>query len=63
MAARAICAPGLEFRHAGRVLYEDDVVEAVCSHLTAEGWRIERTALATQRGDDIAAQGRPCRCP
>ena len=33
----------------------DDVVEAVCSHLVAEGWRIDSRVLATEHGDDIVA--------
>jgi hypothetical protein len=37
------------------VLYEDDIVGAVVTHLRAEGWAIESTALATQHGDDIVA--------
>jgi hypothetical protein len=37
------------------VLYEDDVVDAVCAHLKADGWQIESMAHAHQHGDDIVA--------
>ncbi len=37
------------------MLYEDDVVSAVVTHLRAEGWTIESSALATEHGDDIVA--------
>lgn len=37
------------------ILYEDDVVDAVCAFLTSSGWRIDRRAHAHQRGDDIVA--------
>ena len=37
------------------MLFEDDVVAAVVTHLRADGWNIESTALATQHGDDIVA--------
>jgi len=37
------------------MLFEDDVVAAVATHLRADGWQIESTALATQHGDDIVA--------
>jgi hypothetical protein len=37
------------------VLYEDDVVDAVCVHLQASGWIIQSFARAHQRGDDIVA--------
>jgi hypothetical protein len=37
------------------VRYEDEVVSAVVAYLSAEGWTIESTALATQHGDDIVA--------
>jgi len=34
---------------------EDQVVEAVCVDLQAHGWRIESTAMTTERGADIVA--------
>lgn len=37
------------------VLYEDHVVDAVCSYLQADGWTIASFAHANQRGDDIVA--------
>ena len=37
------------------MLYEDHVVDAVCLHLEAQGWRIETRAHAHQHGDDIVA--------
>ncbi len=37
------------------MLYEDDVVDAVCAHLKADGWQIESVAHAHQHGDDIVA--------
>jgi hypothetical protein len=37
------------------MLYEDDVVQAVARHLTASGWKVESTALATEHGDDLVA--------
>ena len=42
------------------VLYEDDVVNAVCEHLGEAGWTIVSKALAIQHGDDIVTtkQGR-----
>jgi HJR/Mrr/RecB family endonuclease len=35
------------------VLTEDQVVEAVAVHLTAQGWVVKSRALATQHGDDL----------
>ncbi len=37
------------------MIYEDDVVNAVCSTLQADGWRIVSRAMAHERGDDIVA--------
>lgn len=37
-------------------LYEDDVVTAVMTHLSREGWSIESHAMAHQHGDDIVAR-------
>lgn len=37
------------------MLYEDQVVDAVCRYLEAQGWRIETRAHAHQHGDDIVA--------
>lgn len=37
------------------MLYEDDVVDAVCAHLTATGWTIESTCHGHEHGDDIVA--------
>ncbi len=37
------------------MLYEDDVVDAVCGLLRQHGWAIESVAHAHERGDDIAA--------
>lgn len=37
------------------MLTEDDVVNAVCAHLTAAGYEIKRKAATTERGDDIVA--------
>jgi hypothetical protein len=38
------------------VLTEDDVVDAVCAWLRAEGYEIKQQLLATQRGFDIVAR-------
>jgi Holliday junction resolvase-like predicted endonuclease len=38
------------------VLTEDDVVEAVCQHLQASGYRIVSRCATTQRGEDIVAE-------
>jgi hypothetical protein len=37
------------------MLYEDDIIEAVCSYLENLSFTIERRCLSTQRGDDIVA--------
>lgn len=37
------------------MLYEDDVVEAVCAYLTRGGWTIESSATVLDHGDDIVA--------
>lgn len=37
------------------MLYEDDIIDAVCSHLESRGFTIERRCLSTERGDDIVA--------
>jgi hypothetical protein len=37
------------------LLYEDEVVTAVVTYLRSKGWAVERTALATEHGDDIVA--------
>lgn len=44
------------------MLYEDDVVDAVCTYLEAGGWRIESRAHAHQHGDDIVAMRGDERC-
>jgi Holliday junction resolvase-like predicted endonuclease len=38
------------------MLTEDDVVEAVCQHLQASGYRILSRCATTQRGEDIVAE-------
>jgi hypothetical protein len=38
------------------VLTEDDVVDAVCQWLRADGYEIKQQLLATQRGFDIVAR-------
>ena len=37
------------------MLYEDQVVDAVCTQLEADGWHIQSRAHAHQHGDDIVA--------
>jgi hypothetical protein len=37
------------------MLTEDDVIEAVCSHLERSGYRIVQRCATTQRGEDIVA--------
>jgi hypothetical protein len=37
------------------VLYEDDIVDAVAAHLTAQGWVVTQALRAPQRGDDLIA--------
>lgn len=37
------------------MIFEDDVVEAVATHLRTDGWTVVSVALATQHGDDIVA--------
>lgn len=37
------------------MLTEDDVVNAVCAHLTSIGYKIKRKSATTERGDDIMA--------
>lgn len=44
------------------MLYEDDVVDAVCAHLEAGGWQIASRAHAHQHGDDIVAMRGDERC-
>ncbi len=39
-----------------QVLYEDQVVHAVCAALERAGWNIVSRALAHQHGDDIVAE-------
>jgi hypothetical protein len=36
-------------------LFEDEVVDAVCSHLESAGYTIDEFARATEHGDDIVA--------
>jgi hypothetical protein len=38
------------------MLYEDDVVEAVCGYLTRSGYRIVNRCTTKQRGTDIVAE-------
>ena len=37
------------------MLYEDDVIDAVCDHLQQHGFTISRKCASTMRGDDIVA--------
>jgi len=37
------------------MLYENDIIEAVCSHLQSLGFTIESRCRSTERGDDIVA--------
>ena len=39
------------------MLYEDDVIGAVCAYLKRRGFTITKTAGVRQRGDDIIAAG------
>ena len=39
------------------MLYEDDVIEAVCQHLKQNGFEISEQNPSTKRGDDIVARG------
>lgn len=39
------------------MLYEDDIVDAVCDHLKSHNFTIIRKCTARQRGDDIVAAG------
>jgi hypothetical protein len=39
------------------MLYEDNVVDAVCDHLRRHGFIIKKKCASTMRGDDIIAQG------
>ena len=45
------------------MLFESDVVDAVCAQLQARGYHIRQKLQVTQRGDDIIAvrQGAPIR--
>ncbi len=43
-------------RSTGQVLYEDQVVQAVCAALEGAGWNIVSRAFAHQHGDDIVAE-------
>lgn len=42
--------------HHAQMLYEDDVVNAVCTFLERDGWQIVSRAMAHQHGDDIVAR-------
>jgi hypothetical protein len=37
------------------MLYEDDIIDAVCSHLEKHGFTISQRLRSTERGDDIIA--------
>jgi hypothetical protein len=37
------------------VLTEDAVINLLCEHLTADGWKIVSKALPDQRGTDVVA--------
>ena len=39
------------------MLYEDDVIDAVCAHLQQHNFTIRSKCYSTVRGDDIVAQG------
>jgi hypothetical protein len=39
------------------MLYEDDVIDAVCDHLQRHGFTIRSKCASTMRGDDIVAHG------
>src|SRR3989304_2231555 len=38
------------------MLTEDDVIDSLIRHLTANGWRIVSRARATEHGDDLVAE-------
>ena len=39
------------------MLYEDDVIDAVCDYLRLHGFTISSQCASTKRGDDIVAHG------
>lgn len=39
------------------MLYEDDIIDAVCGHLESHGFTVTQKLTAKQHGDDIIATG------